>query len=361
MSMSYYVGCDAHKKFSQIAVLDETGQLRDEAKVMHTRSAIRDYFTRFPEGTQVALETVGNWYWIADEIEAAGCEPLLAHAAKAKLMMGHTNKTDKLDAKGLATLLRNGTLPQVWLPPGELRDERELPRTRMALCKVRTALKNRVQSTLAKYAITIDEVSDIFGRKGRGLLAQVIQKLPPETRRCLEQHLEVLDEVQEQIDQLEARMKERIQVTEKMKLLKTLPGVGDILAMVIEREMGCIDRFPDNERFASYCGTTPKVKASGGKVRYGRMRQDVNRYLKWAFIEAANVVVRHQNRRGWQQRHVTRLYKRIRNRRGPAIAVGAVARHLAEAAYWVLKKGERYKEPKAKGNTGSGSVLPKPG
>ncbi|MFQ5794050.1 MAG: transposase [Candidatus Bipolaricaulia bacterium] len=127
--MSDYVGCDAHKKFSQIAVLDETGQLRHEAKVMHARGAIRDYFTRFPEGTPVAVETVGNWYWIVDEIEAAGCEPLLAHAAKAKLMMGQTNKTDKLDAKGLATLLRNRTLPQVWLPPGELRDERELPRT----------------------------------------------------------------------------------------------------------------------------------------------------------------------------------------------------------------------------------------
>ncbi|MFQ5795321.1 MAG: transposase, partial [Candidatus Bipolaricaulia bacterium] len=181
-----------------------------------------------------------------------------------------------------------------------------------------------------------------------------IQKLPPETRRCLEQHLEVLDEVQEQIDQLEARMKERIQVTEKMKLLKTLPGVGDILAIVIEREVGCIDRFPDNGRLASYCGTTPKVRASGGKVRHGRTRPDVNRYLKWAFIEAANVVVRHQNRRGWQQRHVTRLYKRIRSRRGPAIAVGAVARHLSEAAYWVLKKREPYREPKA--NT----VLPKP-
>jgi len=353
--MSYYVGCDAHKKFSQVAVLDETGQVRHEAKVLHARGALKRYFDRFPHGTPVALETVGNWYWIAEEIEAAGCEPLLAHAAKAKLMMGQTNKTDKLDAKGLATLLRNGTLPQVWLPPGPLRDERELPRTRMVLCKVRTALKNRIHATLAKYALTIAEVSDLFGREGRRLLTRALPTLPPETGKCLEQELKVLDAVQAQIDELEERMSERIPVTETMKLLKTLPGVGDILAIVIERELGSIERFPDHERFAGYCGTIPRVKASGGKVQHGRTRQDVNRYLKWAFIEAANVVARNQNRPRWQQRHVTQLYQRIRSRRGPAIAVGAVARHLSEAAYWMLKKGEPYQEPK------SNSVLPKPG
>ena len=103
-----------------------------------------------------------DWYWIADEIEAAGCVPLLTHAAKAKVMMGNVNKTDKLDAKGLATLLRLGSLPTVWLPPGEVRDGRELPRTRMALTKMRTALKNRIHATLAKYNRKLEGASDIF-------------------------------------------------------------------------------------------------------------------------------------------------------------------------------------------------------
>jgi len=107
----------------------------------------------------VALESVGNWYWIVDEIEAAGCLPLMAHAAKAKVMMGNVNKTEKLDAKGLATLLHLGSLPTVWLPPHEIRDERELHRTRMALSKQRTALMNRVHSTLAKYALSLDSCS----------------------------------------------------------------------------------------------------------------------------------------------------------------------------------------------------------
>jgi transposase len=103
------------------------------------------------------LESVGNWYWIADEIEAAGCTPLLTHPAKAKLMMGHINKTDKLDAAGLATLLRLGSLPTVWVPPAEIRDDRELPRTRMTLCRMRTSLKNRIHSILANYALAPED------------------------------------------------------------------------------------------------------------------------------------------------------------------------------------------------------------
>jgi transposase len=126
-----------------------------------------------------------GWYWIADETEAAGCPPLLTHAAKAKVMMGNVNKTDKLDANGLAKLLHLDSLPTVWLPPGEIRDERELHRTRMALSKLRTALKNRVHATLAKYGITSTEHSDIFAGTGRTWLQGAIGRLPPETGRCV--------------------------------------------------------------------------------------------------------------------------------------------------------------------------------
>jgi hypothetical protein len=87
---------------------------------------------------------------------------LLAHPAKAKAMMGNVNKTDKLDARGLATLLRNGTLPRVWIAPNEVRDQRELPRTRMALCKIRVALKNRIQPRLAAQAVNSDRRDDIL-------------------------------------------------------------------------------------------------------------------------------------------------------------------------------------------------------
>jgi len=168
--MNTIIGCDAHRRYSIFAVFDTSTLSVEQVRVNHQPGAIKQFLSEFPEGTPVALETVGNYYWIVDEIELAGCVPQLAHAAKAKVIMGNVNKTDKLDAKGLATLVHLGSLPTVWLPPGEIRDERELHRTRMALSKVRTALKNRILATLAKYALNTTEHADVFVGKGRAWL-----------------------------------------------------------------------------------------------------------------------------------------------------------------------------------------------
>ena len=263
-------------------------------------------------------------------------------------MMGNVNKTDKLDAHGLATLQHLGSLPTVWIPPRDVRDERELHRTRMALSKIRTSLKNRVHSTLAKYALSLNTNSDIFAPKWRSELTKACKALPPETQRCMQQHLDTLDHIVKQIKELEKRIKERVESTPNIQLLKTLPGVANILSIVIEREIGNVNRFPSSAQFASYAGTVPTVKASGGKIRYGRLRKQSNQYLKWAFIEAANVVVRQRRHPNWRSKHVTILFERIRQRKGHSIAVGAVARHLSEAAFWVLKKQEPYKDPARK-------------
>src|SRR5437879_8656453 len=122
----------------------------------------------------------------------------------------------------------------------------------------------------------------------------------------------------------------------------TLPGIAEILAATIALEIGDIGRFPDAPHLASYAGTTPRVHASGGRVRYGRLRTDVNRYLKWAFVEAANSVA--VNHRRCPERHVSQLYDRLRQRKGHHKAIGAVARHLAEAAFHVVRRQEAYRD-----------------
>ncbi len=344
--MSHYrVGCDAHRRYSQFAILDQDGQLRQQTRVDHEPGAIQAFLESLPDGTPVALESVGNRYWIADEIEAAGCVPLLTHAAKAKVMMGNVNKTDKLDAKGLAKLLHLESLPTVWLPPGEIRDERELHRTRMALSKLRTALKNRIHSTLAKYGIATKEHSDIFAGAGQRWLQGAIGRLPPETGRCVAQEIEALDGLGDQISQLERRIRQRTALTPSIQLLKTLPGVGDVLAIVIEREIGSIDRFPTSGHLTSFAGLVPTVHASGGKTRFGHMRKPCNQYLKWAFIEAANVVVRHRHHPAWKTKYVCQIYDQVSQRKGHAVAVGAVARHLAESAFWIIKRQQPYRPP----------------
>jgi transposase len=342
--MKYYIGCDAHKKYSVFAGISEAGEIIPPQRVEHERQKFRSFLETLPGGSYIAIESVGNWYWLIDEMEKAGHTPSLVHAAKAKLMMGQINKTDKLDARGLYLLARNGTLPAVWIPPGELRDQRELPRMRMAMSQVRTKFKNRIHATFAKYGITFDEVSDLFGRKGRKLLEKSVAELPPETRLSVQEQLWLLDQVGQSIKKAEKRIGQVIKMDHNMQLLLTLPGVGPILAIVIALEVGDVSRFVTAEKLASYAGKVPRVNSSGGKTYYGRVRPDVNRYLKWAYTEAANAVVLQQHR--LPDCHVVRLYWRVRKSHGHAKAITAVGRHMAEATYWMLKNNEPYREPK---------------
>ncbi len=345
--MNYYIGWDAHKKYSIFASINEAGKISPAKRVEHDRKRLRSCLQILPPASPIAIESTGNWYWLIEEMEKAGHVPSLVNPAKAKLMMGKINKTDKLDAEGLAILARNGTLPVVWIPPGELRDQRELPRMRMALVSIRTKLKNRIHASLSKYGIVPeDDISDLFGGKGRRWLEESITELPPETKHSVQEQLKLVDQVEQSIVQAEKRIREVIKEDHTMQLLQTLPGVGPILAIVIALEIGTADRFPRAENLASYCGKVPRVNSSGGKTFYGKVRPDVNRYLKWAFTEAANAIVLQQHRLG--DCHVLRLYWRVRKHKGHAKAITAVGRHLADATYWMLKKDEPYHEPKAK-------------
>jgi transposase len=341
--MIHYIGCDVHKKYSVFVAMDDKGRVSRPRRVEHDREGFRSFLASLPPGSPIAVETTGNWYWVIDEMERAGHLPALAHAMKSKLMMGQINKTDKLDANGLAILLRNGTLPSVWIPRGELRDQRELPRMRLVLVHMRTALKNRIHATFAKYGIQFENETDLFGTRGRQAMSKRMPELPPETRHSVEQELKLLDQLEEQIDLAEQRIRQVIAVTPDMKLLMSLPGVGPVLAITIALEVGDIGRFPDNQHLASYSGTVPRVNSSGGKNRFGKTRPDVNHYLKRAFVEAANVVALNQSR--WPNLHAVKLYQRLKANKGHGKAIVAVGRHLAESTYWVLKKKEPYKEP----------------
>jgi transposase len=342
------IAFDSHKRYTLCIVEDQRGNVLREERINHERGAIHEFLSDYEPGSYVALETIGNWYWIVDEIEAAGMNPLLVHARKAKLMLGNLNKTDRLDARGLNRLQRTGTLPMVWIPSGDLRDKRDLPRSRMFLVNQRTCLKNRISSTLSKYALEIRGVSDIFGKRSRDCLKQRIKALPPNCQYVTERQLSQIESLDTIVSEIDNRMEEVFDETEEVKLLRTLPGIGFIFGIVISLEVGDISRFRSPQSLASYSGTTPRVHASGGRTRYGTLRPDVNRYLKWSFCEAANTVS--INSKYWPEKYVTKIYWRIRNRKGHAKAVGAVARHLAESTFWILKKREPYRDPGLKHN-----------
>jgi transposase len=337
------IALDVHKKYTWARVENAKGERLYESRLAHAHGTIKNFVHRWSEGSPVAVETVGNWYWVVDEIEAGGGKPQLVNARLAKLMMGSVNKSDKLDAKGMNRLQRTGTLPTVWIPPCAVRDARELPRTRMVLSRQRTQLKNRVHATLGKYGFVVEGATDAFGKRGREIVMELMGKLPPHTQQALKPVLDQLDHLGENLKAIEAEMTKVFAPCPETTLLKTLPGVGEILAVVIWTEIGTIERFSRAEQLASYCGLVAREHSSGGKFRYGPVRRDVNVYLKWAFVEAANSSILNRERCGYD--HISQLYPRIKARRGHGKAKVAVARHLSEASFWILKKGEPYREP----------------
>ena len=337
-----YVALDAHKRYSFASVEDADGRILTEGRIPHRRGAIRESLAGLDAGTPVAVETVGNWYWIVAEIEEAGMTPRLVNAGLAKKRMGLTHKSDRLDARGMNTLQRTGTLPEVWIPPRELRDLRELTRTRMHFVRSRTGLKNRLHAQLAKYCLRMD-ATDIFAPGARGELVALFEDLPSQTRFAAREQLDWIDHLGEEVAYFEQRIEEVFEGSAEVDLIDTLRGVGLILAVVIWLEVGDVNRFPSPGRLTGYSGTVPRLRQSGDRRRHGSTARNVNHYLKWAYVEAANAISR--NRRHWPERFVVRRYENLRKRRGHGKAAVAVARHLGRATWWMLKKGEPYREP----------------
>jgi transposase len=341
--MEQFIGCDAHKNFSVFVAVNEKGRAGEAFRVLHDRLLYREFLARLPAHSEIAIEASQNYNWLVDEMERAGHRPKLCNPLEAKRRMGLTNKTDKLDARGLAILLRNGTLPEVWIPPSDLRDQRELLRLRIFLVRLRTRVKNRIHGTLSRHNVHVPG-ADLFGAGPRRELAGRLGELPQHSREAIDQELATLDFLETQIEAAEERLETIMEVSAEADLLQTLPCVGPILSMVMMLEIGAIARFPTAAHLASYAGLVPRVHSSGGHTRMGQVGANVNRNLKWAFVETANLIVINQRRLAGT--HVVRLYQRIKRAKNHQKAAMAVARHLAEAAWWMLTKLEVYREPK---------------
>jgi transposase len=340
-----FMGCDSHRKYSVFVAMDELGRTSSPIRVEHQLKELGLLLRHVPPGTDVAVEATGSWYWLVDEIEAAGLVPHLAQPFAAQRMVATGGKkTDSVDARGLATLLRNGTLPETWIPDAANRDLRNLMRTRLALREYQTGIKNRMVAAINCYGLRDpEEDSDLFRGKGRVQLSVYKGKLPKHTQEAVIRQWSLVDELEKQIAELEQQLKQELKSVADAQRLKTLPGVGSVLGGTIYLEIGAVARFACPERLASYAGLVPVVHASGGRVSYGPTSKRSNLYLRWAFVEAANLAA--ARRKAHPERHVSRLYERLRAGKGHQKAVVAVARHLAESAWWILTKQQVYREP----------------
>jgi transposase len=342
--MEQFIGCDAHKKFSLFVAINEKGEYGRAMRVGHDRPVFREFLQNLPPGSQIALETSGSYYWLVEEMERAGHHPRLAHALTAKRRMAGRHKTDERDACGLAMLLRNGTLPQVWIPPAALRDQREMLRWRMSLVRMKSQVKNRIHGVLLRYNLTV-QATDLYGDLGREELLSRVQELPIYSRQSVVEQLRLVDSLESQVKDCEKQLEQSLYPSAERDLLKTLPCVGKILSAVMWLEIGDIRRFPSAAHLASYAGLVPSARESAERKRPGQCPRDCNVYLKWAFVEATNLIASKQKH--WPERHTVQLYQRVKqSSKMHGKATVAVARHLAEASYWMLSKQEVYREPK---------------
>ena len=189
--MNDCIGVDLHRKFSEVCVLDSEGEKQMQQRLYHEdEQQILEFFAQFPQGTPVAVEATRGRMWLADVLEGLGLDVHLAHCLGVRLIAESRLKTDKVDAWVLAQLLRTGFLPEAYLAPTEVRDNRMLLRHRQAMVSNRTAIKNRVHSLLARYNIHLEQ-SDIFGKAGTEMLRRL--ELPSHARRILDDLLDYIE------------------------------------------------------------------------------------------------------------------------------------------------------------------------
>jgi transposase len=344
-----YVGMDIHKRFSQVAVLDEGGQVLDRRRLNHTPcEELIEYFNQFPKATQVIMEPTCGWNWLSDRIRALDLEVVLAHPRKVRLIAESQIKTDKVDAVVLAQLQRTGFLPQAYLAPPEIRKLRDLFRCRCGLVRIRSALKLRIHAVLDRLGLFHD-FSDLFGKTGRAFLDNLDLESP--YKENLQRQLRVIDLLNKEIRQIEKIIRERVKEDPQAQRLMTIPGVGFILAYLFTSEIGDVSRFSSAKKLASYCGLVPSVKQSGSHVHYGHLTNVGNSLLRWGLIEAAQVAIRFNPQLKYWARN-------IRRKKGSGVAICAVARKLVNIVYKLLTQKRDYMPTKIRTSPSSRPVRP---
>ncbi len=223
--------------------------------------------------------------FVHDTLEQEGWAVEIADAQKVKGLAPLACKTDKIDSRVLAVLSQRDLVPAIWLPDPRVREERELARFRLHLVKHKSALKNRVHSTLINFGKPCP-VTDLFGVEGRALLARL--QVPEPWRGNITASVQLIDDLEDQIAQINRKLREGHAEHPYIPLLMSAPGIGWVLAFTIAAEIGQIERFASPEKLTGYTGLCPRVNQSGDKDRRGPLTKHGPTYLRWALLEATH-------------------------------------------------------------------------
>ena len=335
-----YIGLDLHKRKVFATVLGEDGKILSKASIGAKRQDLYFYLKKQGDKNQlkVAMEASYNWQYFYRIAEDLSNDVVLAHPLKTRIIGEAKIKTDKIDSKILAYMLRADMLPPAYVPSKDTMENKVLLRSRISLVRMRTQVKNKIHAIIDRNKdiyTGLENLSDVFGKTGFKILKDT--KIPSPDYKILSGYLDLISYINKKIKLIEAEIAKKSSQDNDIGLLKTIPGIGEFIAFLIKSEIDDISRFPSKEKLASYAGLVPSTRASGDKSYTGRITKQGNKYLRWALTEAVKVSIRYSE-------YFRYYYNRIRARRNPNSATVAVARRMLEIIYVMLKEGREYIE-----------------
>ena len=299
----YYCGVDLHARSLYVHVCDPAGTPQFEKELPAAPAAFLDAIKPFRPGLVVGAECMFAWYWLADLCEDHSIPFVLGHALAMKAIHGGKSKNDRLDAATLAGLLRSGYYPMAYVYPRAKRDTRDLLRRRSLYVRQRAQLVAHVVNTNAQH--NLPPFGQKLSYRGNRSAALADRFEHPSTKLSMQANLAMIDAYHEQIDTMEAHLIKSAKVDDPVtfQFLRTVPGIGPILGLVMLYEIDTIRRFPEVGNFLSYARLVLGTHESAGKVKGVGCRKLGNAHLKWAFSEAASLMLRSfAPAKSWMQR-----------------------------------------------------------
>lgn len=331
--MMIFIGIDIHKKFCQACIKDRDGVVLEQLRFNNNTTGADKLLEVIGERpAKAVLESTGNlWIILYQILEAAGVEVLLSNPSKTKAIAEARLKSDKVDASTLADLLRANLVAACYVPPPNVRENREVLRVRLNLVRDRTRVKNRVHALLDKHEVPTFMGSTMFGLGGMSWLKTL--KLPATDTLVFHTCVQQIETLNRLILDIERAIAQLAVDDEDCQLLMTIPGIDFYSALLISNEVGEIERFSSSSKLISWIGLAPRVTQSGSTCYHGHITKMGFPRVRGVLVQAAYSAVRYDD-------HFREKYERISSRRGGTRAKVAVARELAVACFHMLKKRE---------------------
>jgi len=329
-----YCGIDLHARSMYACVQNAEGKILLHRNMQAAPEVFLKAIEPFRENVVVGVECIFTWYWLADLCAEHNIPFILGHALYMKAIHGGKAKNDRIDSRKIAALMRGGTFPMAFVYPAKMRATRDLLRRRNHLTRRRAELLTHIQNTNSQYNMVPFGAKITYKTNREGIAEQFTD---PEVRMSMEANLELIAHLDKLKTKLELHIVRNAKNHDPQALyrLRTIPGIGKILSLIILYEIGDINRFNRVQDFASYARLVKCARESAGK-RYGTSGGKIgNAHLKRAFSEAAVLFLRGNPER-------MKFRKRLEKKHGKAKSLSILAHKLGRSVYYILKRDQAF-------------------